>query len=291
MTTKTIPHTRPLTERTELRTVRTVARKELRDAVTSRWFWTWAVAFGLLASILAGMALPGTRVAAAASFGRTAASLVALVQLIIPLMGLTLGAQSVAAQRESGALRFLLSHPLNRTEAFWGLHLGLGTALLAAASAGFGAAGVVTALRSGGGRAGVFLGITALAWILVIAMLGIGMLISTFARRTASALGVAIFVWLTFVFLGDLGLMATSLATRLPTGLLFSAAVANPVEAFRLAALGTFSTSLDILGPAGSYAVEILGGALYPVIVGSLLAWSVVPAAVAWVRFRGDRAL
>ncbi len=273
-------------ERAQRRAIVAIARKELGDAVRSRWFWMWAIAFALLAAVLASVALPGSRIAGSASFGRTAASLVALVQIIVPLMGLTLGAQSIAAQRESGALRFLLSHPVNRTEAFWGIHLGLSVALLAAASAGFGAAGLVTAIRSGGAQAGAFLRITVLAWVLVIAMLGVGMLISVFARRASAALGIAVFVWLAFVFLGDLGLMGTAVATRMPVDALFFATVANPIEAFRLAALGSFVGSLDILGPSGTYAVDALGPALMPVIVGVLVLWMILPAVGAWIRFR-----
>ncbi len=278
-----------LPERAQWRATLAIAHKELDDAVRSRWFWMWAIAFALLAGVLASVALPGSRIAGSASFGRTAASLVALVQVIVPLMGLTLGAQSIAAQRESGALRFLLSHPVNRTEAFWGFHLGLSAALLAAASAGFGAAGIVTAIRSGGAQAGAFLRITLLAWILVIAMLGVGMFISAFTRRASSALGVAVFVWLAFVFLGDLGLMGTAVATRMPVDALFFATVANPIEAFRLAALGSFVGSLDILGPAGTYAVDALGPALMPVIVGVLVLWMILPSVGAWIRFRTSK--
>lgn len=293
-TTAPAPTTAPIAEfpeRAEWRTILTIARKELGDAVRSRWFWMWAAAFALLAAILAAVALPGSRIAGAASFGRTAASLVALVQIVVPLMGLTLGAQSIAAQRESGALRFLLSHPVNRTEAFWGIHLGLGAALLAAASAGFGAAGVVTALRSGGAQAGAYLRIAVLAWILVIAMLGVGMLISTFARRASAALGIAVFAWLGLVFIGDLGLMGTAVATRLPVSALFTTTVLNPVEAFRLAALGAFAGSFDVLGPAGTYALDTLGALLVPVLVGALLAWMVAPALLAWWRFLRNRDL
>ena len=57
----------PLTERPEFRTIGIVARKELRDAIRSKWFWLWAGAFGLLAAVIANIALPGSQVA---EFGR-----------------------------------------------------------------------------------------------------------------------------------------------------------------------------------------------------------------------------
>jgi Cu-processing system permease protein len=163
--------------------------------------------------------------------------------------------------------------------------LGLAAALLATAAAGFGAAGIVTVLRGGGADASAFLRIAALSWVLALVTLGIGMLISTFTHQAGAALGVAVFVWLALVFLGDLGLMGTAIATRLPVGALFASALLNPIEAFRLASLTAFSGTLDVLGPAGTYAVDRLGAALTPVLLGVLAAWVVLPALAGWVRF------
>jgi Cu-processing system permease protein len=202
-------------------------------------------------------------------------------------MGLTLGAMSIAGQKESGALRFLMSHPVSRTEAFWGTYLGLAGALGIAAAGGFGVAGVLTAMRGVSAGAGTFVWITVLSWLLALGMLGVGMLISTLTTSSGSALGVAIFVWLVMVFVGDLGLMGTSVATGMPVGVLFLGALFNPVEVFRLSALTTFSGSLDILGPAGTYAVDTLGDLLLPALFTVLLLWVSVPAAIAWARFRG----
>jgi Cu-processing system permease protein len=140
-------------------------------------------------------------------------------------------------------------------------------------------------MRGGGADASAFLRIAALSWILAIVMLGVGMLISTFAHRAGAALGIAIFVWLALVFLGDLGLMGTAIATRLPVSALFASALLNPIEAFRLASLTAFSGTLDVLGPAGTYAVDRLGAALTPVLLGVLAAWVVLPALAGWVRF------
>jgi Cu-processing system permease protein len=274
-----------ITERPQRRAIGTIATKELRETVRSRWFWLWTVAFAGLAAILVTVALPGSEIDGYSGFGRTSASLVTLVQLIIPLMGLTLGALSIAGPRESGALRFLLSHPVSRTEAFIGTYLGLGSALAAATAAGFGIAGLVTVAGGVPADTAAFIWIALLSWLLSLAMLGVGMLISTLTRTSGAALGGAVFVWLVFVFLGDLGLMGTAAATRMPVNVLFGTALLNPIEAYRLAALATFDGSLDVLGPAGSYAVDTLRDALVPTLVAVLAAWVIAPTAAAWFRF------
>lgn len=272
-------------ERPELRLVLAVAKKEIADAVRSKWFWLWAGAFAVLAAILAWSALPGSQVAGYGSFGRTAASLVALAQIIIPLMGLTLGAYSLAGQKETGALRFLLSHPISRTEAFWGTYIGLATALFATVFGGFGIAGVLTSIQGGSADAASFVRIAILSWLLAISMLGVGLLISTFTNSGSSAIGTSIFVWLGLVFLGDLGVMGTAVATNMPVSALFISAVFNPVEAFRLAALTAFDGSLDVLGPAGQYAVDTFGSSLDAMLFGVVALWVIVPTALAWFRF------
>lgn len=279
--------TSEVVERAELGNVLTIARKELKATANSRWFWMWVVAFVGLAAVLVLVALPSSQIDGQAGFGRTAASLVTLVQIIIPLMGLALGAMSLAGQRESGALRFLMSHPISRTEAFWGIYLGHAAAMGIAAGIGFGVAGVVTALRGIAGGSGPFVWIAALSWVLAVAMLGLGMLISTFASRSASALGIAVFAWLLLVFIGDLGLMGTAAATNMPVGALFSTALLNPVEAFRLTAMTALSGSLDALGPAGIYAVDNLGDSLPLVLAGALGVWLLAPVWFAWRRFDG----
>lgn len=272
-------------EQPDFSTIGTIASKEIRDAIRSRWFWLWTFAFAGLASFMAAVALPGSQVAGFGNFGRTAASLVALTQIIVPLMGLTLGAYSIAGQKENGALRFLLSHPISRTEAFWGTYLGLAASLTATVFGGFGIAGIITVVQGGGVNAGSFIRIAILSWLLAVSMLGLGMLISTFTDRASAALGIAVFAWLGFAFIGDLGVIGTSVATSLPTWSLLLTAVLNPVETFRLASLTAFSGSLDVLGPAGRYAVDTFGDNLGWMLFLVMGAWVVVPTILAWWRF------
>ncbi len=77
-------------------------QKELRDARHNRWFVLYTIAFAALSLALAWFALSGAGNFGLAGFGRTSASLINLVLLIVPLMGLTLGALSLAGEREKG---------------------------------------------------------------------------------------------------------------------------------------------------------------------------------------------
>ncbi|MBV6509467.1 MAG: putative ABC transporter permease protein NosY [Acidimicrobiales bacterium] len=280
-----------VSERVEPRLVGVIALKVLREAVRDRWFWLYCAGFALLAAGITTLALPDTEVVGTGGFGRTAASLVALVQLVVTLMALTLGARSLAGERESGTLRFLLSHPVSRTEVLLGTYLGLGGALLAAVAAGFGVAGLVSSFRSAVVDVGILLKIAGASWLMALVMLGIGMLVSVVVRRTGAAMGAALLIWLGLVFLGDLGIMGTVAATNLPAETLFAVAVANPIEAFRLTAIVSLEGSLDALGPAGTYAVDSFGNSIGWLTLGVLFAWAVAPMVLAWLLFRRKKDL
>lgn len=271
----------------ELRLARAVTAKELADAGRNRWVWAYAAGFAAIAGGLAFLGIPGAGQAGFGGFGRTAASLVALVQILVPLMALTLGAQTLAGGAERGTLRFLLAHPIDRSEVLVGTFLGLAVALWGAVSAGFGAAALVGAVAGSAGDPMSLLVLAGLSALLATAMLAVGLAVGAATRRSATAVGGAVLAWLVLVFAGDLGIMGTAVATRLPVSALFFSVVVNPVEAYRIAAVPTFGSSLDVLGPAGTYAIDTLGGWATPVAVAILVVWTVVPVLVAGRIFVG----
>jgi Cu-processing system permease protein len=272
-------------------TIWTLAQKELRDALRNRWFILYTVAFAVLALAFSYLALAGSGVVGFAGFGRTAASLINLVLLMVPLMALTVGAQSLAGEWEQGTLAYLLAQPVSRLEVFLGKYLGLALGLLAALTLGFGISGVVIAL-SGNGAADpmTYVRLVALAFALSLTMLSVGMLISALTRRASVAVGIGLFLWLAFVFLGDLGMMGTAVVLRVPVDNLFWLSLSNPLQTFKMAAILDIRATLDVLGPAGIYAIQRYGDTLLAIFLGVLALWTAVPALIAYLRFaaRGD---
>jgi Cu-processing system permease protein len=259
--------------------VAVIARKEVRDALRNRWFMLYSAGFAALALALAYISLGDMGTARLAGFGRTAAGLVNLVLLVVPLMALTLGAQSLAGEFERGTLATLLSQPITRREALLGKYIGLSLALGATILVGFGLAACLVALRAGGVDAGPFGLIVAAALLLGLAMLALGFLISSLARHAGTATAVALSVWILFVFAGDLGLMGTALTMRLPVDALFALTIANPLEAFRIGTIAAMTGALDVLGPAGVYATRAFGDGLGLVLAAALAVWGAVSLA------------
>ncbi|MEZ4727855.1 MAG: ABC transporter permease subunit [Caldilineaceae bacterium] len=264
----------------------TLAKKELRDALHNRWFVLYTAAFVGLALAFSYLALAGAGMVGFAGFGRTAASLINLVLLIVPLLALTIGAQSLAGEEERNTLAYLLAQPISRADIFIGKYLGLLLSLLASLTLGFGISGVLMAINgTSAADPTVYILLVALAFLLSLTMLSVGVLISALTKRAGVAVGIGLFLWLFFVFFGDLGMMGTAITLRVPIDSLFWLSLVNPLQTFKMAAILNIQATLDLLGPAGIYAMQRYGENLLLLFLGVLLLWVLLPALLAYARF------
>jgi Cu-processing system permease protein len=259
------------------------AREELALALRSRWTQTFAVAFAALALAVAlsGYVLSGG--SGVQDFARTAASLVQLVVLLVPLTALLIGVLALAADR--GAAELLYSQPVARRTILVGKLLGLFEALAAAQAIGFGCAGIVIFSQAGGEGLASFVLLATGSLALTAIFLGIAALVAAGSTgRRSRALAIALVVWFGAVVLFDLAALgaASLLRSGHASRLLMTAVLVNPVDAVRTAMLlgieGTAAfgaASLALLrftgGPRG--AALLLGA--------SLVFWAVVPVLLA----------
>lgn len=263
-----------------------VMGKEVREARQNRWFLVFAVVFAGLALGLSLLGMSGLGNVGIAGFGRTAASLLNLVMVVVPLMALLVGATSVAGEREQGTLQTLLAQPVVLEEVLLGKFLGLAAALLAAVLAGFGLSALVIAYYGGGAQVGSYAMLVGTTCLFALAYLSVGHLVSTLVRKVPTALGVGLFLWLASVLLSDLGLMGTAVVLELSPRTLLWLSLANPAQVYKLLVLDGLQGNLENLGPAGVYAADVFGSWLRPVLAGLLAAWAAVPLGVVLVLFR-----
>jgi len=291
MTTATVrPHSNAATALTPgprpvLRGTAAFARREFRDAVASRWFALYTVAFAALAVGISFVSLSGIGTHGFAGFGRTAAGLLNLIMLAVPLMALTAGAGIIASERERGILLYLLAQPVSRAQVLLGKYAGIGAALICSICIGFGLSAIVLAWRAGSVGLGAYAMLVAMTVLLALAMLSVGTLISVISRRSSVATGLALFLWFAMVFLSDLGLMAGSLVFRLRVQEIFGLAALNPLQSFKMSVIANMNASLDVLGPVGVYASRTLGDALPWLLTASVALWMIAPLALAVVLF------
>lgn len=260
--------------------------KDVRSGVRNRWFMLYAVVFILLSVGFSLLAMGGTTLTGQPGFGRTAAGLLNLMLLMVPLIGLTIGAQSLVTERQDRSLDYLLAQPVSLREIYIGKYLGAACSLALLLLLGFGVSGMVMAVRGASAGVGDFLLLVLLTTLLGLAMLSAGYLISSRSPQTAAALGIAVTLWLVFVVVGDLGLMSSAIVMDLNPGTLLGLTLINPLDVYKLLGVDLLQTSLDVLGPAGVYANNELGGALTPLLAGVLMAWIILPLPVGYWLFR-----
>lgn len=268
-----------------LATIAWVGVRELRDAVGTRWFALYTLAFAALGLGVSFVSAAGSGGQGLSSFGRTSAGLINLVLLVVPLMALSAGASSIASDRERGMLAYLLAQPVSRTELLLGKYLGLAVALLSCILLGLGLCGIVVGSRGGSLDASSIIWLAGLSLLLALGMLATGMLISVVTRRASVATGTAVFLWLALVFGTDLALMAGTLTFRLRIEELFALSLMNPLQVFKMWSLHAIDSTLDVLGPAALYAVEEHGNGLHGLFALCLGLWILLPLALACVLF------
>ena len=263
-----------------------ILRKELHDALRSRWLIGYTVVLAALGLAATATALDSASGLALQAFGRTTATLMNLCLLLSPLVAVLMGAGSIAGEQERGTLEHLLAQPLSRTGLLLGKHAGLLAALTAATVAGFLPAGLLIAIAAGPGVIGHYLLFPAIAALAGAAMAGIGLLISVSSRSAVQAQGTAVFAWFAFVLLYDLVLMGTLAISGVPAGALAAALLANPVDAARVLGVLALEPDLYLLGPAGALLtaqLSRLGAAA--VLLASLAVWTTVPVVIGIIRF------
>jgi Cu-processing system permease protein len=268
-----------------IRNIATVGSRQLRDAVRSRWFLLYTLAFAILGLGISFVSAVGAGGSGLAGFGRTTAGLVNLVLLVVPLMALSAGAASVAGERERGMLAYLLAQPISRAEFLLGTYLGLAASLLACIALGIGACAAILAWKGAATQPASVIWLAGLSFVLALGMLSLGMLVSVLARKASVAVGTAIFLWLVLVFVTDLALMAGAIALKLRIEELFALSLANPLQVFKMWSLHAVDASLDVLGPAGLYATEEFGSRLHAIFALCMSAWILLPLAAAAAIF------
>jgi Cu-processing system permease protein len=265
------------------------ARQELLLAVRSRWTQIFALVFAGLSLAVAASGYVLTGGYGVQDFARTAASLVQLVVLLVPLASLLMG--TLALTPERGASELLYSQPVPRSAILLGKILGLFAALAAAQALGFGAAGLVIFSQAGSAGLGTFLllGLGSLGLTLVFLGLAALLAAGTPERGRARVLALALVLWFVAVVVFDVA--ALGLASLLPSGLasrvLILAVLVNPADAVRTGAL-LATEGTTAFGAASLAFLRFTRGSLGAglLLCGSLLLWVVVPPLLAIRRLR-----
>ncbi len=193
-----------------------IASKEFSDRFRNGWViacalvWLGAIGFTSLFGLIQ-IGRIGVQ-----GYERTVASLLNLVQYLVPLLALLLGHDLVVSEREERTLALVLAAGIGRGRALLGKFLGGALVLSVPLLLGFTIAGTVIGLAAQDGAFGPFLKLALSGLVLGIIFLAIGLPISTFCRTRVQALVLALLAWCLSVFVFDLAAMGLLLTTQTP---------------------------------------------------------------------------
>ena len=273
-----------------MRVTLVLAGREIMDSLRNRWIIAAVLCLGGLATALALVgAAPGGTVKAA-PLALAVANLSSLSVYLLPLLALMLSFDALVGEAERGTLNLLLTYPVARWQVIAGKFLGHVTVLGIALVLGYGAAGVLVAVRAGSAEGStVYAAMIAASLALGAVFLAVGYVVSVLARERAGAVGAAIGVWLVFVVLYDLSLLAVLMLDErqaLGQELFGWLMLANPTDAYRVLTLASIDAVAAVTGMVGLSE----GAGLAPAtLLASLGLWTAFPLLLAaWLFQRKE---
>lgn len=265
-----------------------IAKLEFRIQVRGRWMLGFGILFAALVSGVSyyGLTFLGYE-AKFQDFYRTTVTMLNLVMIIVPVVALVAGGQSLCG--DPGYFEFLASQPLGRTDILFGKVLGLFTALAVMTVLGFGLGGLIIALKTesaGIWKYFIFVGVSLALGLVFVALAA---LLSIMAHRKPLAIVTGLILWLFFLFVYDLIVLSASYyvdEAYLRT-MLYLSLLGNPIDIARVVVLMSVGGEAA-LGAAGAGLLRMFGGALTSAIsaAGLFVIWILAPLTLATLMFR-----
>jgi Cu-processing system permease protein len=268
----------------EFRQIATIARKEFRDRMRSRWVLAVATIFGAFALVIAYFGAAQAGAVGFKGMELTIASLTSLVIYLVPLIALILGYDAIVGERERGSLDLLLSLPITRVELLIGKYLGLALALASSTVAGFGLAGLALSYGTGLEALLHYAGFMFSTLLMGLAFLSIALLVSVLATNKVAASGAAVVLWFFYVLVYDLILLGILVATEgRYTGAAFPVLLLlNPADIFRILNVFSLEEVRTLYGLATVFPEALAN----PWLLGATMVfWIIAPIVFAYIRF------
>jgi ABC-2 type transport system permease protein len=260
--------------------VRTVARKDLADAGRSKVLWAVTLLVLLFTAGTTGAIVGATDRAPREVFGLA----LQLAAAALPVVALMLAKGAIAAERDSGSLRVLLSLPPSRRDVLLGKLVGRTALMLVATLVGGAATGLVV-VGLLGGELGLLAPFVGFLGLMSVAFVGLGIGISAASATDGRATAFAVGAYMTLVGLWNL----------IYGGIRAGASMLGLIEAGSQPAWLEFVSVLPPNRAAiAAYDAAVEGGRVFaadpfasvwfPALL--LLAWLVLPVAGGYLRFR-----
>ncbi len=265
-----------------------ILRKEFKDSIKSKWLIAFAVTFFFLALGVPYLLLGGGGFLPSDYPGMVVGTLVNLAVPLVPLVSLAMSSTTIAGERETGTIEYLLSQPATKLEVFGAKYVGLVISLTLAMLIGYGAAELLV-YSSNPVFILQFLFALGYSAMLSASAVALGFIVTVSVKGRAAAIGTGLFIWFIIVVIYDVGFLGVIAVILDLSDFLVPLVVANPVETTRMLAFMHMADSplRGELGPQASFLIREYGTIVVTqMLTLVLLTWIVVPLVIAYAIFR-----
>jgi len=265
-----------------------IAKKEIMDNIRNKWILLMT---GIFAALTLLISYFGSLGQGWQDLGLTIAGMMALVQYLIPIIGLMLGYAAIVGEIERGSMSALLSFPLKRIEVLIGKFLGLGGVLSFSLLVGFGIAGIVISANVSEVDIGQYLIFLLASVLLGLVFVALSLLASSFFHNRSTAMGLAIFLWFFFTMIWGIimlgvAMLSMDVETAFTSGFpdwYYAINIINPISAY-----GTL-VSLNVGPVASSFTEQAFSNPSFyssELMATILFLWIAISLIIAYIFFK-----
>lgn len=266
----------------------TIAKKEFMDNLRNSWIMILTVLFIILTLVISFVSGGGSL----GDIELTVVGLLAIASLLIPIIAIMLGYNTISGEAESGSLLVVQSYPVSREEVYFGKFLGLGSVLAVSVLLGFGISGMVIGAVDGGTNPSGFLMFIFLTILLGFIYLSLSICFSAILKRRSTSLyaGVGLFFWsmiissvILGIYLGTGGSFIGLTTGGLPNWLWSSMMVLSPMDFYQTATMLGFDLQVaDVSG----FSIMIPDFITLTNLLVIFILWIVIPLGVGYFFYR-----
>lgn len=262
-----------------MRHILLIAKQDITGSLRSRWFLGYGIIFILMIVLIFVSGVTESRVMGFTGLTRMLLVFIQACNIIMPVFILITTVRSIAGDRESNVLEYMLSFPVSLFSYYFGKFIGRFVVIFIPLLSALVLSLVIGFIKTGEAPFGLFMLYTGLLAFNAFAFLGIGFFISSSIKSLEFASGMALFVWLFLIAFIDIALIGFMIKQLVPETAIYAVSLLNPVQVFRIGAIALFDPVLSVIGPASFFILDTLGqtgcmiyALIYPVFIGLIFA-------------------
>lgn len=242
---------------------------ELSETFRARWYQFYLLTVALMISLFFYFGLAESRILGFTGLGRILLTLIQISIIVLPIFTMMTTVRTLVSDKETGVWEYNLSLPLKLSSFYWGRALGKFLALYIPLFLGMMAAALISLGKGFAVPWNILILYTLFIGANLLCFTGMALLLSVFSRSQEMAIGLGFILWLLFEAMIDALLLGLLLKQRVIAEVILGVAFLNPLQSFRMGAIGLFDPELTVLGPISYTIIEKVG-------LNNLLTWAVL---------------